>query len=82
MRTSQYLTVRSIKLKNLFDLSYSPDLWLACFAPGLVRDMSYLKQNKNCLFLKIEKKKKKKKKCFVDITTDLLVANYFVGNLK
>ena len=28
------------------------------------------------------RKKKKKKKCFVDITTDLLVANYFVGNLK
>ena len=27
-------------------------------------------------------KKKKKKKCFVDITTDLLVANYFMGNLK
>ena len=38
-------------------------------------------KKKNCLFLKIEKKKKKKK-CFVDITTDLLVANYFVGNLK
>ena len=38
------------------------------------------KTKKNCLFLKIEKKKKKK--CFVDITTDLLVANYFMGNLK
>ena len=80
MRTSQYLTVRSIKLKNLFDLSYSPDLWLACFAPGLVRDMSYLKQKKIAYFSK--SKKKKKKKCFVDITTDLLVANYFMGNLK
>ena len=80
MRTSQYLIVRSIKLKNLFDLSYSPDLWLACFAPGLVRDMSYLKQKKDAYFSK--SKKKKKKKCFVDVTTDLLVANYFVGNLK
>lgn len=80
MRTSQYLTVRSIKLKNLFDLSYSPDLWLACFAPGLVRDMSYLKQKKIAYFSK--SKKKKEKKCFVDITTDLLVANYFMGNLK
>ena len=75
MRTSKYLTVRSIKLKNLFDLSYSPDLWLACFAPGLVRDMSYLKQKKIAYF-----SKPKMKKCFVDITTDLLVANYFVGN--
>ena len=64
-------------LKNLFDLSDSPDLWLACFAPGLVRDMSYLKQKK----LPISQNQKKKK-CFVDITTDLLVANYFVGNLK
>ena len=75
MRTSKYLTVRSITLKNLFDLSDSPDLWLACFAPGLVRDMSYLKQKKIAYF-----SKPKMKKCFVDITTDLLVANYFVGN--
>ena len=35
-----------------------------------------LKQKKNFPFLKTEKKKKK---CFEDITTDLLVANYFVG---
>ena len=56
MRTSKYLTVRSIMLKNLFDLSDSPDLWLACFAPGLVRDMSYLKQKK----LPISQNQKKK----------------------
>ena len=43
-------------LKNLFDLSDSPDLWLACFAPGLVRDMSYLKQKK----LPISQNQKKK----------------------
>ena len=36
-----------------------------------------LKQKKIAYF---SKPKKKKKKCFVDITTDLLVANYFVGN--
>ena len=45
-------------LKNLFDLSDSPDLWLACFAPGLVRDMSYLKQKKDAYFSKSKKKKR------------------------
>ena len=39
-----------------------------------------LKQKKNFLFLKTEKKKKEMLN--EDITTDLLVANYFVGKSK